>query len=249
MFGVEPVLLVAALAIVLLGGTVSGITGFGFGLVVVPLLMLIFPPPVVVVVTKWLSLGSGAAILLTEFREIDRRFLAGVLPTAFLGLGVGLFVLTRVDGDLIKLLAALVVITFALLAVTGRRVPGLRSRRAPKAVGGVSGFLNTATGMSGPPVVLLLTEQGIAPAAFRATITAYFVSIDIPSIVLLHSTGVAGRHELGIALALFPIAFIGRAVGRRLATAVDRDSFRRLTLGLLVLTGIVGVVTAGSAMF
>lgn len=248
MFGVEPVLLVAAVAIVLLGGTVSGITGFGFGLVVVPLLMLIFPPPVVVAVTKWLSLGSGAAILLSEYRAIDRGFLRGVVPTAYLGLGAGLLVLTRVDGDLIKLLAALVVISFALLAVTGRRIPGLRSRHAPGAVGGVSGFLNTSTGMSGPPVVLLLTEHGFAPAAFRATITAYFVSIDLPAIALLYGAGVAGRQELGIALALFPVAVIGRAVGRWLANAVDRDSFRRLTLGLLVLTGVVGVVTAGSAM-
>lgn len=42
----------AAIGAALLGGTISGLTGFGFGLVVVPILLMLFPPATVVVLSR-----------------------------------------------------------------------------------------------------------------------------------------------------------------------------------------------------
>jgi uncharacterized membrane protein YfcA len=242
--GVDTVSAVAAVAIVLVGGAVSGVTGFGFGLVTVPILLLIFPPPMVVAVSKGLSFVTGVSILLRDHRDVDRDFVRSVVPWAVVGLAGGLAILTRADAGLVKLLAGVVVVLFALLAVSGRPLRGIGSRHAPRLAGFASGVLNTSTGMAGPPVVLLMSGRAFSPTAFRATVTAYFIAIDLVAVPLLLQTGTVGMHEARVAVALFPVALLGRWLGRWLGRSVERERFRRLTLGLLVLTGLTAVVTA-----
>lgn len=244
MLGLDAWTIVVAVAIVLLGGTISGVTGFGFGLVVVPFLLILFPPATVVLTAKGLGLLTGVAILLADHRHADRPTIAGLAPWAYLGLPFGLLILRRVDAEVIRLVAGAVVVLFAALATTGRLPPGIRSPRAPRVVGVASGVLGTSIGMPGPPVVLLLSSHELEPVAFRATITGYFAVVDTFAVVLLFATGTVGVHEAAIALGLFPVALVGRSLGRILGLRVERERFRRLTLGLLILTGLSAVATA-----
>ena len=145
---------------------------------------------------------------------------------------------------MIRLLAGVVVIVFAGLATTRWAIPGIGSHYAPAVAGAASGVLGTSIGMSGPPVVLLLTSRALSPLVFRATITGYFVVLDVFAITLLIRAGAFGWQEAKISAALLPFALIGRSFGRALGTKVERERFRRLTLGLLVLTGISAVATA-----
>lgn len=244
MLGLDPWTLVAAIGIVLLGGTVSGVTGFGFGLVIIPIMLTIFPPATVVAVNRVLGFVTGLVILGQDHRHVERGVVARLIPWSTIGLVGGIAVLTRVDATVIRLLAGAVVIVFAALATANWRIPGIGSRYAPAVAGAASGLLGTSIGMSGPPVVLLFTSRSMSPLAFRATITGYFVVLDVIAISLLIRAGAAGWHEARITAALLPFAIAGRSLGRVLGTKVERERFRRLTLGLLILTGLSAVATA-----
>ena len=73
--------------------TVAGITGFGYGLVSVPLLMLALPPKVVVpAVTTHIFLVS-LLILLEVIKKVDLRRIWPLMVTGLMGLPLGVFVL------------------------------------------------------------------------------------------------------------------------------------------------------------
>ena len=244
MLGLDPWTLAAAAGIVLLGGTVSGVTGFGFGLVIIPIMLTIFPPATVVAVNRVLGFVTGVVILGQDRGHVERGVIVRLIPWATLGLVGGIAVLTRVDATVIRLLAGAVVIIFAALATANWAIPGIGSRYAPAVAGATSGLLGTSIGMSGPPVVLLLTSRALSPIVFRATITGYFVVLDVFAITLLVRAGALGWEEAKVSAALLPIALVGRSLGRVLGTKVERERFRRLTLGLLILTGLSAVATA-----
>jgi len=242
--GLDAWTLVAAAAIVLLGGTVSGVTGFGFGLVIIPILLTIFPPTTVVAVNRVLGFVTGVVILGQDHGHVERGVVARLIPWSTIGLVGGVAVLTRVDATVIRLLAGAVVIVFATLATANCPIPGIGSRYAPAVAGAASGLMGTSIGMSGPPVVLLLTSRALSPLVFRATITGYFVVLDVIAITLLISAGAFGWEEARISAVLLPFALVGRSIGRVVGTRVERERFRRLTLGLLILTGLSAVATA-----
>jgi uncharacterized protein len=67
--------LLIAMLIALVGGIVSGLAGFGFGLVTVPLLLMLYPPATVTTVGSSLALASGWIVLLGTWRTVQVRTL------------------------------------------------------------------------------------------------------------------------------------------------------------------------------
>ena len=234
----------AAVGVVLLGATISGLTGFGFGLVIVPFMLLLFDPAAVVVLTGALAIASGIPILVQDRTLIRVRIVSPLLAPALIGSFVGVRILTTLDTRYLKLIAGLVVATFAVMVARGFVIPGIRSRVAPVVAGFASGTLGSSTGMAGPPVVLFLTDRAPEPRAFRASITAYFTATNSVGIALVARTGAVGLREFGIAIALLPFALVGRRIGQHLHNRVDLQQFRRITYGLLILTGTSGSITA-----
>jgi uncharacterized membrane protein YfcA len=236
--------LVIAILIVAAAGAISGLAGFGFGLVSVPPLLLIFDPPTVVILVKVLALATSWLILLDSWREIRWRTLAEILPTALLGQILGIILLRDLDTAALKLLASAVVVGFALLVLRGITITGTNRRAAGLAAGGVSGILSTSTGLSGPPIVFLFTLRHYPVTAFRATTVTYFVIIDLVSLPALFAQGIVDRDTVWAVLILSPSAFIGRFAGARLTRFVSPPQFRRVTLALLLVTGLIGIASA-----
>ena len=236
--------LVAAFAIVLTAGAISGLTGFGFALVSVPPLLLLFDPPTVVALGKVATLTAGWALIVDAWREIRVRDVLALLPWAFVGLAAGSALLTLLSAAYVKLLASAVVIGFALLLLRGERPRGGEAPWATAVAGLTSGTLATSVGLSGPPVVLLFTLRGYGVHAFRTTIATYFLAIDLVGLPLLLLGGAIGPSELASAAILAPAGLGGRLLGMRLARRVGIAAFRRLTLVLLLLTGGVAAASA-----
>ena len=234
----------AAACAILAGTTIFGVTGFGLALVVAPMLLLLFPPATVVVLTTSLAIASGVPIIAQDRALVRVRLIAPLLAPALAGQLLGVRMLTGVDTRYLKLIAATVVIAFAVMVARGVRIPGIRSRLAPVVAGLASGVLGTSTGMSGPPIVLFLTERAPEPRVFRASIACYFIMLNLVSIVLVARTGLVGRREAALVAALLPVAVLGRRIGQYLLQRVDQQQFRAVSLGLLILTGTSAGLTA-----
>lgn len=238
--------MVAALSVVVAAGIVTGLAGFGFGVVSVPPLLLIYDPPTVVALGMILGWSGGWVPLLGVWREVRVRKLAMLLPWAMVGLLVGTAALRTVPSAYLKLAASAVVLAFAVVLLRRSAVhtsgPGWRWARP--VAGLTSGALLTSTGLGGPPVVLLFTLRNLPVHAFRASILAYLLTLDLIGLPTLVAQGAVSREHLLTGAMLAPVAIVGRLVGMRLAGQVTTVAFRRITLALLVVTGAVGVVNA-----
>jgi hypothetical protein len=110
--------------------------------------------------------------------------------------------------------------------------------------GSASGALSTSTGLAGPPIVLLLASRGLPKTEFRSTSALYFLAMSVVGLVVLAGRGLIEGGEIRLALVLVPAAIVGKIVGTAFLKKVSEGGFRALSLGLVILTGTLGVATA-----
>jgi uncharacterized membrane protein YfcA len=233
-----------AMAVVLLAGVVSGLSAFGFGLVSVPLLLLIYDPPTVTALAILLSSVTRWVVLRHTWRQVSWRPVVLILPTAMIGSVLGMLMLRELETVYIEIVASSVVIVSAAILMAGWRIPGLRSPMATPVAGLISGTLLTATGMAGPPVILLFAARKYPAQVFRGSLTVIFYLLGFISLTVLVIEGLVGRSDLRIALALLPASITGTWLGQRALHRVTPEEFNRIVLLLLMTTGLVGLLVA-----
>ena len=235
---------IIAATVILGAAVISGITGFGFGLVSVPPLLMLYPPAGVLTITKILTLSTSWIVIVHGWRQMKPKMILALFPFAIVGMLIGVRVLKHVSADAIKLLASGVVVGFTLVLLRG--IP--RGKWNSPVLGPISGFISgvmsTSTGLSGPPIVLYFTLRDIEVQPFRITIATYFVMLDLIGFPTLVRSDLVARHDFWIAFFLIPVALLGRMIGVRLAPKLSREHFFRLTLGLLMVTGSIGIISS-----
>lgn len=237
-------LLVAAFVVITLAAAVSGLTGFGFAVVAVPPLLLVFEPVTVVVLLSFVSLFINAVIVQDSWREVEFRPVLSLLPWATAGVVLGTEVLRAASPDYIRLAAGLVVILSAGLLLRRVELPGAEGRWGTALAGASSGVLSTSTGIAGPPVVLLFAARGYPRDRFRGSNAAYFLVLGVAIIFTLLARGMVEVSHLWMAAVLVPAAFFGKMLGTAFVKRLSNESFRKITLGIVLLTGALGVTTA-----
>jgi uncharacterized protein len=233
--------LLVALFAALLAGTVTGLTGFGLALISTPLLLFVFEPRTVVVLTVFFSIFINIAVVWDSWREARRPLALALLLPSVVGVVLGAEVLRILDPLYIRLAVG---VFSALLLVRDVRLPGAGTRWGPLVAGSASGALSTSTGLAGPPIVLLLASRGLPKAEFRSTSALYFLAMSVVGLAVLAGRGLIEGGEIRLALILVPAAIVGKVVGTAFLKKVSERAFRALSLGLVILTGTLGVATA-----
>ena len=241
--------LVFAVLVLLITGIAVGATGFGFALVSVPPLLLLYPPQTVVALIFSASLLPSLLVVASAWRETDLRLVALTLPGALVGLVLGAQLLRLVDPVILKLGAGLFVAAYALAMWRGYRPPRMEGPWSASLAGVASGTLGAATGLTGPPIVILFTARQLARDVFRGTISAYFIVTGLVGLGILTAGGAVGAQEGWLTLVLTPPAALGVLVGNVLAKRISPAMFQKLTLLLLLATGVSGMTTAIVALF
>ena len=240
--------ILVALFAALLAGLVTGLTGFGLALISTPILLFVYEPKTVVVLTAIFSVFINTAVVLDSWHDARKRLALALLVPASIGVVVGVEVLRIVDPDYVRLGVGAVVVFSALLLVRDVRLPGAQTRWGTLVAGSASGMLSTSTGLAGPPVVLLFASRGLPKHEFRGTSALYFLPMSVVGIAVLALRGLVDASEVPLGLLLVPAAIVGKALGTALLRRVSEGAFRAMTLGLVILTGTLGVATATWAL-
>lgn len=240
--------LVAAMAIVAIAGVIFGMTGFGFALLSVPPLLLIYEPNTVVALMICITIATSGIVMISGRNVLDWRLVLTLLPGAIVGLALGTRILQDVDPTMLKIVAGTFVAAYSIALLAGFQPVGGRNPAVVAAASLASGALATSTGLSGPPIVMLLSARQLEKNAFRSTVTTYFVAIAFASLPLLLLSGAVGESDVVTSLWLSPAAIVGTFTGNRLVRKMNAAAFRKLTLVLLLVTGLMGIITAVVAL-
>jgi hypothetical protein len=165
----------------------------------------------------------------------------GAIP----GLWIGSWTLGAVDEHDLKLVVGIVVaLAAAALAWSERHPPRPPVRDASLAAGFAGGLLGTTTSLIGVPPALALSRQRLAAASFIADLAVYFVVTSAVGLVVL----AAEEQFSGEAARAFawwlPGLLVANAVGTSLGLRLPPATFRRLTLALAFVAGLVTAVAA-----
>lgn len=234
-------------AIALLAFVVRGVSGFGSSMVGIGGLSLLLPPQQVVPAFLALELLTTAHLLPGVWRQIDWTSLRWVIGGCGLATPLGLSLLAGLDAGSMRLGVSL-----CLLVIAALMLSGLAQRWAPTqtpgplgalAVGAVSGALNGAVGISGPPAIVFYFAT-TAAATSRATLIAYFLFTDVWALALAGGAGLLTDAALPLITVALPFSLAGIWLGSRLYLRLDEAQLRRLVWWLLAALGAAGVANA-----
>jgi hypothetical protein len=227
---------------VALASAAQAVSGFGFALIGTPLVAVLAGPKAAVVGLTMIGLVLVAQLSLRGRGHVERRTVLVVTASAVVAMPLGLLVLTRADDRALTIAIAVAVIAFSLLLWRGARLPV--GRGTDVVAGFTAGVLSTSTGTSGPPIVIALSGRELAPAVFRATISAIFLVQGTASLVAFGLGEQITRDAVSVALAGLPGVIVGSIVGERGFRRLDTPTFRRIVLAMLFVSGVVALLGA-----
>ncbi len=189
------------------------------------------------------SIFLNVLVFIRARRNLDLRRIVPLLIAGVAGLPAGVWILKTADQSLLKVVIGGVVAISSVMFISGFRIKVNREKLAMVPVGLLSGVLNGATTLSGPPVILFFVNQDVAKHQFRASLSAYFLLLNIIAVPAFAAGGLlTGDVVLRTAL-LFPAVVAGSLIGIFLADRVSEGLFRKYALIALALLGVLSVIS------
>lgn len=235
--------LVLICLIILLAGFVQGLTSFGFALISMPLLAKLMPLQQAVPMVVALSLLTNIAVMYECRKHLDIKRIWLLVISSIAAAPLGTYVLLLVDEHVLQIAAGSLVVLFAVILISGKTFPIRDEKLAFVPVGAVSGLLNGSISMSGPPVALFLSNQGVGKQTFRANITAYAIILNVITISTYVYGGLIDRQALTDLSWTVPALLIGAAAGIKAGSKLQEQRFKKLALRLIIVSGIWTVIS------
>jgi len=225
-------------AAALLGAVVQSATGFGFALVLSPVLFAVLDPVEAITTLLLAGLALNVLVLADGGREVDWGRLAPLLAAALPGLVAGIVLLTELPKAALQIGVGVAVIAAAIVQLRAVRLPLVRSGPV---VGFTSGALSTSLGVSGPPIVLWLESHGVSPVEFRATLASSFLVLNLAGGALVLAAEGGAALDLEVAVPLLALVLAGHVIGALAFRRIDVRRFFPLVLALVVCAGAASI--------
>lgn len=230
---------IALLSAILIAAYVfRGITGFGSGLIAIPLLALVLPLTFVVPLVSFLDTFASLVHGWRHRRHTAWRELLPVLPAMMLGVALALYMLKHVDIALLVHALGVFILLFALYNLIGPEFHRHCSRKWAVLAGSIGGVVSTLFGTGGPLYVIYYQLRGLPKSIFRSTVATTFL---IEGGIRLSGYAVAGFYTRDIlywiAVSL-PLVALGLYIGGHIHTSISQRQFQRAIGILLIVSGV-----------
>ena len=234
---------IAAFAFVFIASALAAMSGFGFGLVAVPLLAMVIAPQVVVPTVRLLTIWISVLVLIEARRSLALRSSWLMVVGSLVGVPFGTYLLAVWSASTLKVFIGALTVVFALALMSGLRLQVKHDSPVSAVVGFMSGILGSSAGMGGPPAVIFYTGQGVEKQTFRANLALFFIIQSLFSIPTYIASKLLTSTVLTYILLLLPALALGAFVGIKLAQRFDENVFRRVTLLTVLGTGLLSLAS------
>lgn len=231
-------IILVAFVILLLAYFLRGITGFGSGLIAIPLLAhwlpLTFVVPMVLVLDFTASLFlSGHARLQIRWDEI--RWL---MPTSIIGIVAGTYLLVSLPREPLLFSLGLFVIFFGLRYSFNIHNERPISRWWSLPTGLAGGSIGALFGTGGPPYVVYMSHRLHDKTQLRGTLSGLFLLEGAVRLISFLIMGLMMQDDMFIALLMgLPVMALGLYLGNRVHLGISHRQQLVIIGGLLLVSG------------
>jgi uncharacterized membrane protein YfcA len=227
----EPAVLVL-IAVTLFSATVNGALGYGFSSLTVPIAVLFYANRVLNPALVLVEVVVNTYSLFINRRAVPRVWrrsvpiVAGLVP----GVVVGSLVLSSVTPNAIKVVTYVVLLPLILLQAAGirRYIAAERAIGLPLGMG--IGVLYSVTTISGPPLALVLNNQGYVREDFRASLAIVRIAESSLTAIAYVFLGLYSVQTGSMLALIAPSVIVGVPLGAVLIRRLAAETFRRMCM-------------------
>ncbi len=222
----------ALLAITVGAAIVNGALGYGFSSITVPLALLFLTNRVLNPALVPIEVALNAYVLWVNRESLPnvwRRVLPiviGLLP----GVIIGTAIVSQVNPGWLKFWTFLALLPLILIQAAGYRRP-IRSERSVGLGFGVGvGVLYSVTTISGPPLAVMLSNQGLTKRDFRAALGFIRLAESSFTAVAYGWAGLYSVESLNLIPYIAPSIAVGVPIGAAIIQRIRPETFRRVCM-------------------
>src|SRR4030095_8034972 len=222
-----------ALIVITFGAAiVNGALGYGFSSITVPLALLFLANRVLNPALVLIEVALNAYVLWVN-RAAAARVWRRVLPMMIgraPGIAIGTLILAKVAPSWLRFATFVVLLPLILMQAAGYRRPIRSARSVGFLFGGGVGTLYAVTTISGPPLAVMLSNQGFVLQEFRAALGLIRLAESSLTAASYTAAGLIAPASLQLALAIVPSVALGVPIGAWVIRHVQAETFRRVCM-------------------
>ncbi len=221
----------------------QGLTGFGFSILSLPLITLLISPKIAVPILVLYSIVINIVVFFSARKAFKLKKVWILMIFGIIGVPIGAHFLVTLNDNLIKLFIGIFITIFGILLLFGFRRKIKHEKISMVPIGIISGILSGSVSMGGPPVILFLSNQGANKQAFRANLAVYFFILNIFTIPVYFLNGLITKIVISYSITFLTALVIGVIIGNFLSHKIKENHFRKLTLILLIIMGLLSIIS------
>jgi len=230
--------------IIAFSAVVQGATSFGFSLIAVPLLSLVMPLSDITPMLVLFSLLLNIILFSKVQGHVNKKQIIILVIFGLISVPLGVHGLKSLDESIIKSVVGIIIVLSAISLNFGYKLHFKNQNLAYGLTGFFSGILNGASSLSGPPVILMLSNEGVNKDNFRKTLSTYFMVLNLFTVPIFFTSGMLTKQVLLNTGKLLPAMLIGTGLGIGFGNKLPEKQFKKITLILIFIMGIMTLISA-----
>jgi len=220
------------IAITLGAAIVNGALGYGFSSITVPLALLFLTNRVLNPALVPIEVALNAYVLWVNRDSLPavwRRVLPMVIGLAP-GVLIGTALVSYVNPGWLKFGTFLALLPLILIQAAGYRRPIQSERSVGFVFGGGVGVLYSVTTISGPPLAVMLSNQGLTKKDFRAALGFIRLAESSFTAIAYYYAGLYSMQSAALIPYILPSIVVGVPIGAYLIQRIRPETFRRICM-------------------
>ncbi|MDJ0845143.1 sulfite exporter TauE/SafE family protein [Crocosphaera sp.] len=224
--------------IILLGVFIQSLSGFGLGVVSMPLITLVIDVRVASPLMNLISLLTLLIISVYYRNKLEIKAIFRLVIASSLAIPFGVYFLKNIDQTISSTILGMVVLGYGIYSLLEFPLPSIRSPKWGYGFAFCSGLLSGAYNTGGPPMIIYGNCCRWTPEQFRSNLNFFFFCNVIIVLTNHFLQGNITPEVLQLFMISIPMIVIGLILGFSLSKRVNLLLFRKLVLILLSMAGL-----------
>ncbi len=223
---------ITLLLVAFFAAIVNGALGYGFSSLAIPIALLFYTNKTLAPAFVAIEMVINFYVVIMNrhgLRAVAKRVMPivlGLIP----GIIIGSTMLSSGHPDWLKFFTYVVILPLILLQAGGFRRPIRAERKVAVPLGVGVGILYSTTTISGPPLAIMLNNQGLAKEEFRAAVGLVRVAETTMTAIAYSFLGLFARESAGVLSYLVPGIVLGLPIGAFIIRRINTETFRRICM-------------------
>ncbi len=241
--------IIALSLIIFFASVVRGFTGFGLALVAVPLIQFLMPVTDTAVFIAMINAIFSMLYYRRSRALVKGQPLGSMALWTGVGVAAGTVILKFVNPAYIQLIWGILIIFIVIVLARGISF-GIHSDRTAMTLSGLfGGVLAGATGITGPPVAIILSSIKTPREKFNAVISMFILFAVSYALVFYFISGLIKPETALLALCSIPALIAGLYTGDILVAKISQKTFTTVVYVVLIIMGLITLFKGTKTLF